>query len=79
MFTSRTLTTDRAAALARFRRSRAVARATGVNYWVFTDEAEPTTWVEFVEAPDAGSLRAALRQLEFASADDAILSEVELD
>jgi hypothetical protein len=79
MFSSRTPAADRAGALARFRRRRDVARAAGVNYWVFADEAEPTTWVEFVEGPDADRVRATFRQLELAGTDDPILSEVELD
>ncbi|MEP7347232.1 MAG: hypothetical protein ABI877_18315 [Gemmatimonadaceae bacterium] len=79
LFTSRTPIADREGALVRFRRTRDVARASGVKYWVFGDQGEPTTWVEFVEAPDADSLRSTLRQLELADADDTILSEVELD
>jgi hypothetical protein len=79
MFPSCTPSADRAGALARFRHARDVARAAGVNYWVFADQEEPTTWVEFVEGPDIDSVRAAVCQLEHTGADDTILSEVELD
>ena len=79
MFSSSTPSSDRPGALARFRRTRDVARAAGVNYWVFADQAEPVTWVEFVEGPDANSVRSTIRQLELTDADDSILCEVELD
>ena len=79
MFSRRIPAADRAGALARSRSTRDVARAAGANYWVFADQAEPTTWVEFVEGPDADTVRATIRQLKLGEADDPILSEVELD
>ena len=79
MISSRTPADDRVRMMARFRRSRDIARVEGVNYWVFTDRADPTTWVEFVEASDDERIRSALRQLESSSVNDVILSEVELD
>lgn len=76
---SRSTVAQRDAMLARFRQCRTIARHSDVNYWVYSDDAEPITWVEFVEAPDASRLRAALRQLETSGPDDPILTEVELD
>jgi hypothetical protein len=50
-----------------------------VHYWVFAGADDPTTWMEFVEAGDAGALRLALRQLQPTGGNDSIFCEVELD
>lgn len=77
--TSRVPSAKRTAALARARRTRDIARAVGVHYWVFAGADDPTTWMEFVEAGDAGALRLALRQLQPTGGNDSIFCEVELD
>jgi hypothetical protein len=68
----------RAAFVALARARRDILRASGCNYWVFENHARPGTFLEFLEASDAESLRAA-RSAVGASGDAPILSEVRLD
>ncbi len=69
---------SRAAFIERARARRESLRGSGCNYWVFENDAEAGTFLDFLEAPDAESLRAA-RSAVGAAVDAPILIEVELD
>ena len=58
------------------RHRRAYFEAAGCRYWVFEEGTDPTTFLEFAEAPDARTLAAALRGAA-GGFDGPIFSEVE--
>jgi hypothetical protein len=60
------------------RARRAMAKGHGCNYWVFTDEGDPESLVEFVEGPDRAAVLAGSGPDVGGSAPQKILLEVEL-
>ncbi len=78
MLQTRTPASETPSVLARFRHAREVARAGGVNYWAFSDDADPVSWIEFFEGPDAQHIRATLKALDATPQEPTIFSELEL-